>query len=89
MTIQNFSTLTASDQQNLVKKIGTILNDHDLGETEIRLVTEEICNLTENEVKRSFSLSVVKDLPASQAELADRVNLAIKPIVDGVDGCYV
>ena len=37
---KRFSKMTTNEQQDLVKKIGTILNDHGLGDTDIKMTTE-------------------------------------------------
>lgn len=40
MTTRQFSKMTTDEQQDLVKKIGAVLNDHGLGDTDVKIVTE-------------------------------------------------
>jgi len=57
--------MTADEQQELINKIASALNDNGLGDTDISIATEQVCNLTAKSVEKNVSLMVKKDLPAS------------------------
>ena len=86
---KKFSKMTADEQQELINKIASALNDNGLGDTDISIATEQVCNLTAKSVEKNVSLMVKKDLPASQSDKAEKFNLAVKPLIEGIAGCNV
>jgi hypothetical protein len=55
----------------------------------VQIVTQDVCNLSNNTVEKDVSLNVSKDLPASKADLATKVMDAIKVLTEGISGCNI
>ena len=86
---KEFANMTTSEQKDLVQKIGAVLKENGLEDTDVTIVTQDVCNLTNNTVDKDISLNVKKEMPAAQADLAKKVTDAIKPLVDGIKGCDI
>ena len=86
---KEFSKLTGEEQKDLVQKIGTVLNENGLGDTDVTMVTQDVCNLSAKTVEKDVSLIVKKELPGNQSEKADTVTKALKPLLEGITGCEV
>lgn len=85
----DFSKMTSDEQKDLVKKVADALNECGLGDVDVQMVTENVCNLSAKTVENTTSLNVKKELPSTQSELADRFNAKVKPIIDGIQNVNV
>jgi len=77
--------MSLDDQTDLVKKVGDVLNENDLGDVKVKIYREEVCQLTGADVMGRTMMMVEKALPASVKDKADRFNEAIKSVTDGIE----
>ena len=80
----DFSTMTYEEQMSLVKRIGTILQDNELGDVPIEIVREQVSILKGASMDKNTNLVISKSLPANQAEKAKKVQEEIKKIIEGM-----
>lgn len=86
---KEFSAMPLEDQKALVAKIGAILKENDLEDAEVVWSTYKVANMMDMKMEEQCSLSVSKDLPASEAEKAEKFNAAMKPLLEGIKGCRI
>ena len=53
------------------------------------MVTQDVCNLSNNTVEKSTRLVVTKEMPAAKSDLAKSVTEAISKLTEGVKGCEI
>ena len=84
--MSDFSTMTGPQQEALVKRVGGVLKDHQMGGINVAIITEQVCDMVKKTVEKKTSLVVKQEMPQSQAEATAKFNEAIKPVVDGIKG---
>jgi len=84
---KEFGSMTTVEQKDLVQKIGAVLKENGLEDTDVQVVTQDVCNLSTNTVEKSTSLAVTKEMPAAKSDLAKSVTEAIAKLTEGVKGC--
>ena len=83
---KQFGELPSDEQKQICTKIAECLKDNGLEEVPVSIYREEVCQLTEAEVKGRTVLNVEKELPASKQDVADKFSAAVKPIIEGIEG---
>jgi len=72
--MSNFGEMSLDDQAELVKKVGGVLKETELGDVKVKIYREEVCQLTGADVMGRTMMMVEKSLPASDKEKAEKFN---------------
>jgi len=78
-----FSTLNGEEQQKLIKQLGECLMANDLGFIKVELITETVCNINDKSVEHNVKLSIEKDLPSADEEIAKKFTEEANEITKG------
>lgn len=82
--MSDYATMTAAEQNELATKISACLKENGLDNVPVESMRQEVCSLKAKEIETVKQLRVVKDLPASDSEKADKANAALKALTEGV-----
>jgi thiol-disulfide isomerase/thioredoxin len=89
MENKDFSTMTAVQQESLVKQIGQTLKSNSMGGININIVTEQVCDLVKKTVEKSMKLVIKQELPQSLADSCYKFKQEVKQHTDGVKGISI
>ena len=65
MEMTDFSTMTGPQQEDLVKKVGEVLKDHQMGGINVSIKTEQVCDMVKKTVEKKILLVVKQEMPSS------------------------